>query len=69
MVSFEHSSYSVTEGETETVKVTLSAEPERTVDITLIPANQGASDSDYSLSATSLTFGPTETEQDLHLHG
>ena len=62
-VSFEHSSYSVTEGETETVKVTLSAEPERTVDITLVPANQGASDDDYSLSATSLTFGPTETEQ------
>ena len=62
-VSFEHSSYSVTEGETETVKVTLSAEPERTVDITLVPTNQGASDDDYSLSATSLTFGPTETEQ------
>ena len=68
-VSFEHSSYSVAEGETETVKVTLSAEPERTVDITLVPTNQGASDDDYSLSETSLTFGPTETEQDLHLHG
>ena len=51
------------------MKVTLSAEPERTVDITLVPTNQGASDDDYSLSATSLTFGPTETEQDLHLHG
>ena len=62
-VSFEHSSYSVAEGETETVKVTLSAEPERTVIITLVPTNQGASDDDYSLSATSLTFGPTETEQ------
>ena len=43
--------------------VTLDAEPERTVDITLVPTNQGASNSDYSLSATSLTFGPTETEQ------
>ena len=52
-----------------TVTVTLSAEPERTVDITLVPTNQGASDDDYSLSATSVTFGPTETEQDLHLHG
>ena len=62
-VSFEHSSYSVTEGETETVKVTLSAEPERTVDITLVPTNQGASDDDYSLSATSVTFGPTETSK------
>ena len=62
-VSFEHSSYSVAEGETETVKVTLSAEPERTVDITLVPTNQGASDDDYSLSATSVTFGPTETSK------
>ena len=72
-VSFEHSSYSVAESDdtsTEekrenevTVTVTLDAEPERTVDITLIPTNQGASDADYSISATSLTFGPTETEQ------
>ena len=46
-----------------TVPVTLSAEPERTVDITLVPTNQGASDDDYSLSATSLTFGPTETSK------
>ena len=46
-----------------TVTVTLSAEPERTVDITLVPTNQGASDDDYSLSATSVTFGPTETSK------
>ena len=63
-VSFEHSSYTVSEGSGVTVKVKLNAEPERTVDITLIPANQdGASSADYSLSATSLTFGPTDTEQ------
>ena len=63
-VSFELSSYSVAEGETGTVTVTLSAEPERTVIITLIPANQGgASDSDYSGVPASVTFGPTETEQ------
>ena len=72
-VSFEHSSYSVAESDDAsttsekenevTVTVTLDAEPERTVDITLIPTNQGASDADYSISATSLTFGPTETEQ------
>ena len=72
-VSFEHSSYSVAESDDTstadkrenevTVTVTLDAEPERTVDITLIPTNQGASDADYSISATSLTFGPTETEQ------
>ena len=72
-VSFEHSTYTVAESDDAsttsekenevTVTVTLDAEPERTVDITLIPTNQGASNSDYSLSATSLTFGPTETEQ------
>ena len=62
-VSFELSSYSVAEGETETVTVTLSAAPERTVDITLIPTNQGASNSDYSGVPASVTFGPTETEQ------
>ena len=33
------------------------------MDITLIPTNQGASDADYSLSATSVTFGPTETSK------
>ena len=63
-VSFEHSSYSVTEGETETVKVKLDADPERTVIITLIPANQGgASDSDYSGVPANVTFGPTETSK------
>ena len=72
-VSFEHSTYDVAESDDAstvdkrenevTVKVTLSAEPERTVDITLVPTNQGASDDDYSLSATSLTFGPTDTEK------
>ena len=63
-VSFEHSSYSVAEGETETVKVKLDADPERTVIITLIPANQGgASDSDYSGVPASVTFGPTETSK------
>ena len=46
-----------------TVKVTLSANPERPVDIPLILTNQGASDDDYSLSATSLTFNSSETEK------
>ena len=62
-VSFEQDSYTVSEGSGVTVKVKLDAEPERTVDITLIPANQGASDDDYSLSAASLTFGPTDMEK------
>ena len=47
-----------------TVTVTLDADPERTVIITLIPANQGgASDSDYSGVPASVTFGPTETSK------
>ena len=72
-VSFELATYNVAESDDAstvdkrenevTVKVTLSVEPERTVDITLIPANQGASDDDYSLSATTLTFGPTDMEK------
>ena len=63
-VSFGSATYNVTEGGTETVTVTLGAEPERTVIITLIPANQGgASDSDYSGVPASVTFGPTETSK------
>ena len=72
-VSFEHSTYSVAESDDAsttsekenevTVTVTLDAEPERTVEIPLILTNQGASDADYSLSATSVTFGPTETSK------
>ena len=72
-VSFEHSTYSVAESDDAsttsekenevTVTVTLDAEPERTLDITLVPTNQGASDSDYSISPPSLTFGPTDTSK------
>ena len=62
-VSFELATYTVPEGSGFTVKVKLNAAPERTVDITLILTNQGASDSDYSGVPTSVTFGPTETEQ------
>ena len=63
-VSFEQSSYTVAEGSGVTVKMKLNAEPERTVDITLILTNQGGAGSDdYSLPATTLTFGPTETEK------
>ena len=63
-VSFEQSTYTVAEGSGVTVKVKLNAEPERTVDITLILTNQGGAGSDdYSLSATTLTFGPTDMEK------
>ena len=63
-VSFGASTYTAAEGGTATVTVTLSADPERTVEVRITATNQGgASAADYSLSATSLTFGPTETEQ------
>ena len=72
-VNFEHSTYIVAESDDAsttsekenevTVTVTLYAEPERTVDITLVPTNQGASDDDYSISPPSLTFGPTDTSK------
>ena len=47
--SFEQPSYTVGEGNSVTIKVTLSADPERTVAIPLLKVNQGgASSSDYS---------------------
>ena len=73
-VSFEHSSYDVAESDDAstvdkrenevTVKVTLSADPERTVTIPLSTANQGgASDSDYSGVPANVTFNSGETEK------
>ena len=73
-VRFEHSSYDVAESDDAstvdkrenevTVKVTLSADPERTVTIPLSTANQGgASDSDYSGVPASVTFNAGETEK------
>ena len=65
-VSFGSATYNATEGGTETVTVTLSADPERRVDVSLARTNQGdASDSDYSLSATSLTFNAGETSKNI----
>ena len=49
-VSFEQDSYTVAEGNSVTVKVKLSADPERTVTIPITKTNQGgASISDYSV--------------------
>ena len=63
-VSFESDSYMVAEGSSVTVKVTLSADPERSVTISLSAANQGgASSGDYSGVPTSVTFSSGETEQ------
>ena len=63
-VSFEYSTYTVSEGSGVTVKVKLSAEPERPVIITLSPVNQGeTSSADYSGVPTSLTFNSGDTEK------
>ena len=73
-VSFDQSAYDVDEADDTntgdiaenevTVTVTLSADPERTVTISLIKTNQGgASDTDYSGVPASLTFATTETEK------
>ncbi|MDE0142831.1 MAG: hypothetical protein OXN19_15275, partial [Caldilineaceae bacterium] len=57
-------SYTVAEGDSDTVKVTLSADPERTVTIPIAKTNQGdTSDADYSGVPVSVTFNSGETEQ------
>ena len=62
--SFGQESYTVAEGATQSVTVTLSADPERTVTIPIVTMEQdGASSADYSGVPDSVTFnagGPTE---------
>ena len=63
-VSFEQSSYTVAEGSSETVKVKLSADPERTVTIPLTKTHQGgASASDYSNVPSNVVFNSGDTEK------
>ena len=63
-VEFEEGSYTVAEGSNVTVKVTLSEDPERSVTVGIVKADQGgASSADYSGVPASVTFGPTETEK------
>ena len=63
-VSYEQSSYSVGEGDDVTVKVILSADPERTVIVPIVKANQGgAIDDDYSGVPANVTFASGETEK------
>ena len=65
-VSFEKSSYTVAEGGNVTVKVKLSADPERTVTIPLTATGQdGATDSDYSGVPADLTFNSGDTEKSI----
>ena len=65
-VSFEQADYTVVEGSTETVTVTLNANPERTVIIPITTTDQdGASSSDYSGVPASVTFNAGDTEVDI----
>ena len=62
-VMYGQSSYTVAEGGTPTVTVTLSADPERTITIPIEKTDQGGADSaDYSGVPSSVTFNAGETE-------
>ena len=62
-VSFEQATYTVSEGSSETIKVKLDKDPERTVTIPINKANQGgASNSDYS-GPSDVTFNSGDTEK------
>ncbi len=63
-VAFGQDSYTVAEGSTVSVTVTLSEDPERTVTIPISKANQGGvSDSDYSGVPASVVFNAGETSK------
>ena len=63
-VSFGAATYSVDEGGTVEVTVTLDAAPEREVTILIVKTDQGgASEDDYSGVPESVTFGATDTEK------
>ena len=64
-VQFEQGAYPVAEGDMVTVTVTLSADPERTVEIELTATNQGGASSpaDYTGVPASVTFNAGDTEQ------
>ena len=62
-VGFEQGSYSVAEGASVTVRVELSADPEREVVVRMTATNEGGAThgDDYSVSAASVTFASGET--------
>ena len=63
-VTFEHDSYDVAEGGSATVKVTLSADPERDITIPVTTTLMGgASAADYAGVPAELAFATGETEQ------
>ena len=66
-VSFEQGTYTVAEGSLVTVKVTLNANPERTVTIPITTTDQdGASSADYSGVPANVTFNAGDTEVDIN---
>ena len=63
-VSFEKTAYTVAEGGSEAVKVVLSADPERTVEIPISTTDMdGASSSDYSIVPQTVQFNSGDTEK------
>ena len=65
-VSYEQGAYTVAEGSSTSVKVKLSADPERTVTVPINKAPQGgATTADYSGVPTSVTFNSGDTEVDI----
>ena len=63
-VSFENAAYTVAEGNSVAVKLTLNKDPERTVTVPLSKTNQGGtSNSDYSGMQTYLQFDAGDTEK------
>ena len=65
-VSFGATSYSVAEGSSVTLRVTLSADPARSVAIPITTMNEeGASNADYSGVPANVIFASGETEQTL----
>ena len=65
-LSFDQTSYAVNEGSAVTITVKLSADPERTVTISLTTTDQGgATSADYSGVPANLTFNAGETEKEI----
>ena len=63
-VMFAQSAHTVDEGDTQQVTVTLSADPERTIIIPIVPTHQGtASAADYSGVPPSVTFISGDTSE------
>ena len=64
--NFAQATYTVDEGSTVTVKVTLNASPERTVTIPITKANKdGATSADYSGVPANVTFNRGDTEAEI----